>query len=249
MSVWDVLATVVAGLMVNECCELSPALARLLVRWSARHHYREPGRAQERAEELAAYVNDRPGKLFKLIVATLFAARALGTRRQPGTVLARSAQRFQPAPLTLNHERVPYRDEEAEIWLRRTRQMNDAVKAIHDDIEAASRNVCRWGGPGRRLRRLQKVTGDPGWATVAANFAKFEIPLHCYVRFEGVPGSDGGGYAPGAAGTSYEVRTATPSHATVVAYLAAAQQVRDDIRQLSGASPGSGHPGMTQEEP
>jgi hypothetical protein len=70
------IISVIMGLAVNECSELSPALARRLVRWSARHRYHDAARADERAEELAAYINDRPGKLFKLIVALGFAARA-----------------------------------------------------------------------------------------------------------------------------------------------------------------------------
>jgi len=84
------IISVVLGLAVNECSELSPALARRIARWSAGRRYRDAARAEERAEELAAYINDRPGKLFKLIVALGFAARALGRtgERPPAPVIA-----------------------------------------------------------------------------------------------------------------------------------------------------------------
>jgi len=71
-----VLLGIGVGLVVNEFCDVSPWLARKIARWSAFHRYSDPARAAARAEELAAVINDRPGKLFKLITACGFAAAA-----------------------------------------------------------------------------------------------------------------------------------------------------------------------------
>jgi hypothetical protein len=91
---------IVLGLLVNECCELSPWVAVRLVRWAARLRYSDtPERAAIRGEELTALVNDRPGKLFKLLTALGFTLRALTTtalRTAPRKLrrLAASARRF-----------------------------------------------------------------------------------------------------------------------------------------------------------
>jgi RNA polymerase sigma factor (sigma-70 family) len=78
-----ILLGIVAGLLANEFCELSPWCARKLVRWSAFRRYADPDRAKMRAEELTSVINDRPGNLFKLITAVSFASAAVivGTRR------------------------------------------------------------------------------------------------------------------------------------------------------------------------
>jgi diguanylate cyclase (GGDEF)-like protein len=72
-----ILIGIVTGLIANELCEFSPWCARKLVRWSAFRRYTDPGRAELRAEELTRLINDRPGKLFKLITAVGFATAAV----------------------------------------------------------------------------------------------------------------------------------------------------------------------------
>ena len=62
MTGWAVVLSIALGLFVNEFCEVSPWLADKLVRRSARLRYEDPARSEERAEELAAYIKDRPGK-------------------------------------------------------------------------------------------------------------------------------------------------------------------------------------------
>jgi hypothetical protein len=76
----EIVLAVGGGLAVNELCELSPWLARKLVGWAARRRHRaNPTRGAIRAEELAAIIDARPGKLFKLLTALAFAAAAAGS--------------------------------------------------------------------------------------------------------------------------------------------------------------------------
>lgn len=76
MTAGAILFAIITGLAANECCELAPWCARKLVRWSAFLRYPDPARAEARAEELAAVINDRPGNLLKLITALTFAGGA-----------------------------------------------------------------------------------------------------------------------------------------------------------------------------
>jgi Anaphase-promoting complex subunit 4 WD40 domain len=77
MSIWSVAGGVVLALAVNEFCDVCPWGAAKLVRWSARLRYTDPERAEVRAEELAALIESRPGKLFKLITALGFVLVAI----------------------------------------------------------------------------------------------------------------------------------------------------------------------------
>jgi hypothetical protein len=93
-----ILLGIVSGLLANELCEFSPWCARKLVRWSAFRRYANPGRAEMRAEELAAVIDARPGNLFKLITAAGFAATAvvLSARRAVARESEVAAARRQP---------------------------------------------------------------------------------------------------------------------------------------------------------
>jgi hypothetical protein len=79
---------------------VSPRVGVRLVRWAAGLRYRQdPERAAARAEELAALVKDRPGKLLKLLTGLGFALHALavaGLRGRPGRLrrLGAAAVRF-----------------------------------------------------------------------------------------------------------------------------------------------------------
>jgi hypothetical protein len=77
VSVWSLIWGVCSALAVNECCDLSPWAARKIARWSAHLRYTDSDRAETRAEELAAVIDDRPGKLFKLITALCLAGAAI----------------------------------------------------------------------------------------------------------------------------------------------------------------------------
>jgi mycothiol system anti-sigma-R factor len=72
-----ILLSIVCGIAANELCEFGPWSARKLVRWSAFRRYANPERAEIRAEELTALINDRPGNLFKLLTAVSFAGAAV----------------------------------------------------------------------------------------------------------------------------------------------------------------------------
>jgi RNA polymerase sigma factor (sigma-70 family) len=85
----EILFAILTGLAINECCEVSPWVARKLVRWSAHRRYKDPIRGEARAEELAALIDDRPGKLFKLVTAAGFAIWAIVA---PGRAIVRDAR-------------------------------------------------------------------------------------------------------------------------------------------------------------
>ncbi|MFI6483754.1 hypothetical protein ACIBH1_37915 [Nonomuraea sp. NPDC050663] len=74
MTSWEIFLGVLLGLLVNETCEVSPWLAKKLVRRAAYLQLRDPKEAAGRAEELTGLINDRPGKLFKLATAVAFRA-------------------------------------------------------------------------------------------------------------------------------------------------------------------------------
>jgi hypothetical protein len=73
-----IVGTLIATLAASEVSEVSPWLAGMLARWSARHRYRsDPDRAEIRAEELAAVVRARPGNPLKIFTAAAFAISAV----------------------------------------------------------------------------------------------------------------------------------------------------------------------------
>jgi len=71
-----VLLSVLLGLVSNEIGDVSPWLARRVVRWSAARWSADADEAAVLAEEWSALLGERPGKLFKLFTALGFAARA-----------------------------------------------------------------------------------------------------------------------------------------------------------------------------
>ncbi|MET9069457.1 hypothetical protein [Streptosporangium sandarakinum] len=91
MNASEVFLAIVLGIVVNEMCDLSPWLAVRLVALAARLQHGTSPRAEERSEDFAAYINDRPGKLFKLLTALGFLATGAVTglrRRQRSLSLA-----------------------------------------------------------------------------------------------------------------------------------------------------------------
>lgn len=82
----EIVLAIFLGLLVNEACDVSPWLARKVVCWSAYRRYGDAERAAVRTEELTALIDERPGKLLKLITALVFAvAAALSSSSQRKT--------------------------------------------------------------------------------------------------------------------------------------------------------------------
>jgi hypothetical protein len=77
VSILATIISVVLGLAINECSDISPWAAEKVVRFSARLRYGDQDRAEIRAEELAALIKERPGNLLKLITAICFTVAAL----------------------------------------------------------------------------------------------------------------------------------------------------------------------------
>jgi hypothetical protein len=73
----EIWVAIALSLVVEAFCDVSLWVARKLVRWSARRRYTDPSRAEIRAEELAALIDELPGKPLKLITALGFAAVAI----------------------------------------------------------------------------------------------------------------------------------------------------------------------------
>jgi hypothetical protein len=76
MIINEILIAIITGLIANECYDLSPRVARKIVRWSAHRQYLLPDQAETQAKKLDVDIKNGPGNLFKLITALGFAARA-----------------------------------------------------------------------------------------------------------------------------------------------------------------------------
>ncbi|SCF19151.1 hypothetical protein [Micromonospora saelicesensis] len=87
MNGWEIVIGVILGLLVNEMTDLSPWAARRLVRWAAYRWTTDPDVAAGYAEEWTAIIEERPGKLLKLLTATQFSVGA-ARRAVPRTVVA-----------------------------------------------------------------------------------------------------------------------------------------------------------------
>ncbi|MEV7227289.1 hypothetical protein AB0M79_09740 [Polymorphospora sp. NPDC051019] len=76
MNIWELLAGATIGLIFAEFTEICPWAARRLVSWAAYRWTTDPEEAAGYAEEWKAVIDDRPGKLFKLVTAVQFTAGA-----------------------------------------------------------------------------------------------------------------------------------------------------------------------------
>lgn len=78
MNGWEIVASFAFGLLVNEMTDVSPWAARKLVRWAAYRWTVDPDLAAGYAEEWTAIIDERPGKLLKLLTAVQFSIGAAG---------------------------------------------------------------------------------------------------------------------------------------------------------------------------
>jgi mycothiol system anti-sigma-R factor len=102
-----ILVSIACGIAANEFCEFGPWCARKLVRWSAFRRYPNPERAEIRAEELTALIDDRPGNLFKLFTAVSFAGAAvIVSVRRAATRESDASAGSTPAISAISHEEV-----------------------------------------------------------------------------------------------------------------------------------------------
>ena len=93
----------ITGLAVSEFSEVCPWAACKFVRWSAHRRYSSPAYAEIRVEELAAYIGNRPGKLFKLFTALAFAVKAFVTRKVGPTAAPPDPPWWPTTPTVLAH--------------------------------------------------------------------------------------------------------------------------------------------------
>lgn len=159
MTTPEILIGVVLGLVVNECCDVSPWLARKLVRWSARGRYRNPRRAEIRAEELIGLIDVRPGKLFKLITALVFvitaAAVLLGrcvSDRAPGKNKRDGKTREDVPPLAADLPAVSAGFGQSDRGAAMRRRLLDATVD----------NLVRYGYAGTTTTRVTELAGVTG---------------------------------------------------------------------------------------
>ncbi|WP_406063062.1 hypothetical protein [Micromonospora sp. NBC_00860] len=78
MNHWEIILGILFGLLVNEVTDISPWAARKLAQWSAYRWTTDPEMAAGYAEEWTAVIDDRPGKLLKLLTAVRFTLGAAG---------------------------------------------------------------------------------------------------------------------------------------------------------------------------
>ncbi|MDG4796917.1 hypothetical protein [Micromonospora sp. WMMD1082] len=121
MNRWEIILGVVLGLFVNEVTDISPWIARKLVRWSAYRWTTNPEIAAEYAEEWTALINDRPGMLPKLLTAMRFSVGAAG-RAAPRIIrnrlrAARRIGRRSRSPRALLN--MLSRDQRPTVWVDR----------------------------------------------------------------------------------------------------------------------------------
>lgn len=110
MGSMEIVLAIVLGLVVNEMTDVSPWLGRLLATSSARLRYQNLQRAEIRAEELAAVINDRPGKLLKLGTGLGFLGTALLARLRH-LVVGEPERADDPSDLLGSRRILPLEDE------------------------------------------------------------------------------------------------------------------------------------------
>ncbi|MGH3804078.1 MAG: hypothetical protein ACRDTD_28880 [Pseudonocardiaceae bacterium] len=173
MTIGQILLAIITGLAVSELSEVCPWAARKLIRWSAHRRYAPASRAELRAEELAAYLDDRPGRLLKLITALGFTAAALMTRKTAPAVAPLKALR-QPTALTF---RFYFGNSESTVFRSHpnARAMRQSWYQLTVDIRNVAKEVGVAGRSWRRcIKKLRRITGDDRWTLIARNLDLLE---------------------------------------------------------------------------
>ena len=139
--------SVLSGLAINEMSDVSPWLARVLIRKAAYLQYGHTPRGEVRAEELQAMVSiDRPGKLLKICTALGFLAVAIPAWVKRGLALepdAGSGMGLEPSDFVAMRlfptER--YRGEWTPHWIRLTKGIAFAAFVAVLAVLAAARQL------------------------------------------------------------------------------------------------------------
>ncbi len=236
MTTWQIVLGIIigliTGLVVSECCDVSPWVARKLVRWSARRRYVPPTHAELRAEELAAYIDDCPGRLFKLIIALGFAAAAAVVTRKVAPTVAPLDPLWQPTTLT-----VPVHYEEGGEWREDRRRpkahvVHQSWCQLTDEVCKAAKEVGVGSRSWRRcVKELRRITGDERWMLVAKNLELLEEINDSSAKIRRAKYMEGTG-APGS--RDYIVHYwSFPTSSTIMRYQAAVETARAEIRRLT----------------
>jgi hypothetical protein len=229
---WAIITGIVAGLIATECSEISSWTAHRLVRWSAHHQHPDPTRAEVRAEEFAEYINNVPGKLFKLAMALFFVVTAVlarsRTRRVASTELTEWKGSTELALIRQWEPRPPHGSRMSAAQANnepKVSTVHQAWELLRSEVRRAAAEAGVGSRSWRRcLTRLRKATGDERWAVLAERLGQLsEFSSSCGGRVAG-----GGTPGPG-----YEIIIEIPTDSAVASYLAATQVVRDDLRQLT----------------
>lgn len=234
MTTGQILLALIIGLVGNECCDVSPWLARKLIRWSAHRHYAPPSHAELRAEELTAYINDCPGRLFKLLTALGFAAKAIVTRKvSPG--FAQPTPQWQPTTLTVP---VHYEDSETEMrpLAARGHPQTRAVKQAWCQLIAEICSAAKEAGMGsqswrRSLKKLIRITGDERWILVSQNLDYLGKLAQSTAKL--VRTSEGSHFVPPNVSRPKSYYWSFVTDSTITHYQAAVETARAEIRSLT----------------
>jgi hypothetical protein len=148
-----IAAGVISALIVSEFTDACPWLADKLVRWSARRRYpSNPARAEARAEELAAVIRARPGRMLKLFTAVAFTAVAFA--RNPG---------WSRAAIPADAAGVAFRHALTEVVVR-TGDEVELTYGVTAHLRECGR--CRWA---LRLRHPVLMLARPGYVIDSAS--------------------------------------------------------------------------------
>ncbi|MFF0467597.1 hypothetical protein ACFYPX_09260 [Micromonospora zamorensis] len=143
MTNWEIILGILLGLVVNEVTDVSPWAARKLTRWAAYRWATDTEIAAGYAEEWAALIDDRPGKLLKLMTALRFtlgaASRAAPRAGMRALRMARALRVARTLQRLAIYVRVFINPKRAEL-----NQRGFLVTAWEPDLEFKSLNGDRY---------------------------------------------------------------------------------------------------------
>ena len=224
MAIKEIILSIIMGLIVNECGEVSSWAAYKLVSWAAYHKYVPRDHAELRAEEFRNYIKERPGELFKLITALSFAVWSVTTRKVL-PLATKPVINWSPAALAIkishqevNRSKHPNSQAARQTWYQ-----------LKNELERATNKICKESSSWRHnIKQLRRITRDKRWDIIEANFEVMD-EIRDSGQFSTViipsvmTNSNGAGWA---------YRSSVITDLTVVEYRKAAQTTCKDINRL-----------------